>query len=153
MRWLKSTTQKSWVVDGLVIPPCITQDNRYLKIEDSKYTAISKKPVIASLIKAGAILVCNQEPAELKNSMTNLQSSNAQLTARNTELEARVKELEAQAVPQEPVDIEAIKTQAVEELKAEAIKELQEKDDEIARLKKELKAAEKAAKKAEKADD
>lgn len=151
MKWLKSTTQKTWVVKGRKIPACMTPTNEYLQLEDSEYEGIAKMPVIASLIKAGGILVLSEEPAELKNSVEALQGNNAALVAKNTALEARVKELEeaAKAEPQPPVDVEAIKEEAVSELRAEALAEIQAKDDEIAALKKQLKAAEKKAAKAD----
>lgn len=146
MKWLKSTTQKTWYANGKKIPQCITPNNEYLQLEDADYAALEKMPVIASLIRAGGILVLSEEPAELKNSVEVLQGDKAALVAKNTELEARVKELEAQAGNAAPVDVDAIKEEAVAELKAEAVAELQKKDDEIAELKKQLKAAEKKAK-------
>lgn len=151
MKWLKSTTQKTWVVKGRKIPACMTPTNEYLQLEDSEYDGIVKMPVIASLIKAGGILVLSEEPAELKNSVEALQGNNAALVAKNTALEARVKELEkaVKAEPQPPVDVEAIKEEAVAELRAEALAEIQAKEDEIAALKKQLKAAEKKAAKAD----
>lgn len=148
MRWMKSTTQKVWVAEGHKIPACVTPKNDYCIVDEDAYAKIVANPIFKSLIAQGSILVLDKEPAELKNSLDGLQSSNAVLQARNTELEARVKELEAGGKA-EPVDVEAIKEEAVAELKAEAIAELQAKDAEIAELKKQLKAAEKKAAKAE----
>ena len=148
MRWMKSTTQKVWVAEGHKIPACVTPKNDYCIVDEDAYAKIVANPIFKSLIAQGSILVLDKEPAELKNSLDGLQSSNAVLQARNTELEARVKELEAGGKA-EPVDVEAIKEEAVAELKAEAIAELQSKDAEIAELKKQLKAAEKKAAKAE----
>ena len=148
MRWMKSTTQKVWVAEGHKIPACVTPKNDYCIVDEDAYAKIVANPIFKSLIAQGSILVLDKEPAELKNSLDGLQSSNAVLQARNTELEARVKELEAGS-DKEPVDVEAIKEEAVAELKAEAIAELQAKDAEIAELKKQLKAAEKKAAKAE----
>ena len=129
-RWLKSTTQKAYTVQGKVIPPCVTSDNKWLKITESEYSEMKALPVIASLIKAGGILVSIKEPEELKNSIEGLKGSNAELIARNTELEERVKLLESGSGN----DVKAIRE--------EAQKELQEKQDaldqaleEIARLK------------------
>lgn len=137
--WLKSTTQKTWTVQNKVIPACVTPNNAYLVLNESEYNDVSKVPVIKSLIKAGGILVLNEEPAELKNSVEALQGNNAALTARITQLEEQIK-------AQPTVDVDAIKAAAQEEIKAEAIKELQEKEDRIADLEKQLKAAKKAAK-------
>lgn len=148
MRWMKSTTQKVWVAEGHKIPACVTPKNDYCIVDEDAYAKIVANPIFKSLIAQGSILVLDKEPAELKNSLDGLQSSNAVLQARNTELEARVKELEAGSKA-EPVDVEAIKAEAVAEIKAEAIAELQAKDDEIAELKKQLKAAEKKSAKSE----
>lgn len=148
MRWMKSTTQKVWVAEGHKIPACVTPKNDYCIVDEDAYAKIVANPIFKSLIAQGSILVLDKEPAELKNSLDGLQSSNAVLQARNTELEARIKELEAGS-DEAPVNVEAIKEEAVAELKAEAIAELQSKDAEIAELKKQLKAAEKKAAKAE----
>lgn len=146
MRWVKSTTQKAWTVgyDGkaYIIPQCNTPDNKYLQLDDSVWSGIAAMPVIASLIRVNGILVLNEEPVELKNSVDALQGSNAKLVAEKTQLEAdiarltdRVKELESST---QSVDVEAIKAEAVKEVTEQAVKELQEKQDEIDRLTKEL---------------
>lgn len=144
MRWLKSTSQKTWYAMGFKIPACVTPNNDYLQLGEDDYGKISKLPVISSLIKAGGILVLNEEPAELKNSVEVLQGSNAELIAKNTALEEEIKQL--RSAQGETVDVEAIKAAAIAELKEEAITELQAKEDRIAELEKQLKAAKKAAK-------
>lgn len=150
MKWLKSTTQKTWIADGKKIPACITPNNDYLVLDDSAYANMIKSPVIQSLIKAGGILVLDTEPAEIRNSLDNLQESNVQMRARISELETRLQE--AEKGNGTPVDVEAIKAQAQEEIKAQAIAELQEKEDRIKELEKKLKAAEKKAAKADDAE-
>lgn len=144
MRWLKSTSQKTWYAEGRKIPACVTPNHDYLQLSEEDYGKISKLPVIASLIKAGGILVLNEEPAELKNSVEVLSGNNAALIAKNTALEEEIKQLKASQGPE--IDVEAIKAQAVADLKAEAVAELQAKEDRIAELEKQLKAAKKAAK-------
>lgn len=138
MKWLKSTTQKTWTVDGKVIPACVTPNNAYLVVDDSVYNTIATKPVIASLIKAGSILVLNEEPSELKNSVDALKGNNAALTAQITQLQEELKqkdiELKSASKKGGKVDIEKIKEEAQAEIKAEAIKELQEKEDRIKEL-------------------
>lgn len=143
MVWLKSTTQKEWVINGKIIPRCMTKDNQYLNLSDTEYNNLLSIPVFNSLVKASAILVLHQEPAEIRNNIQNLNASNAELVARNTELQTRVAELEKKARP--AVDVEKIKEEAVASLKEEAVKELQEKQDaldaataEIEKLKKQL---------------
>lgn len=143
MVWLKSTTQKEWVINGKIIPRCMTKDNQYLNLSDTEYNNLLSIPVFNSLVKASAILVLHQEPAEVRNNIQNLNASNAELVARNTELQTRIAELEKKAGP--VVDVEKIKEEAVASLKEEAVKELQEKQDaldaataEIEKLKKQL---------------
>lgn len=146
MKWLKSTTQKTWTVNGKVIPACVTPHNDYLKIDEAEFTRLSSTPVVKSLISAGAILVLDAEPAELKNSVAALQGNNAALTAEITQLQEQLKakEVELQAASSKKstkVDIEKIKAEAQEEIKAQAIAELQEKDDRIKELEAQLRAA------------
>ena len=143
MVWLKSTTQKEWVINGKIIPRCMTKDNQYLNLSDTEYNNLLSIPVFNSLVKASAILVLHQEPAEIRNNIQNLNASNAELVARNTELQTRVAELEKKVGP--AVDVEKIKAEAVASHKEEAVKELQEKQDaldaataEIEKLKKQL---------------
>lgn len=143
MVWLKSTTQKEWVINGKIIPRCMTKDNQYLNLSDTEYNNLLSIPVFNSLVKASAILVLHQEPAEVRNNIQNLNASNAELVARNTELQTRIAELEKKAGPE--VDVEKIKEEAVASLKEEAVKELQEKQEaldaataEIEKLKKQL---------------
>lgn len=135
MKWLKSTTQKTWTVNGKVIPACVTAHNDYLKIDDSEFTRLSGTPVVKSLITAGAILVLDSEPAELKNSVAALQGNNAALTAKITQLEEQLKNAETASV-----DIEKIREEAQAEIKEQAVSELQAKEEEIARLKAQLAA-------------
>lgn len=138
MKWLKSTTQKTWTVAGKVIPACVTPHNDYLVLSDSDFNEISKVPVIKSLIGVGGILVLSEEPAELKNSVESLQGSNAELTAQITQLQEKLKaketELKASKKGNTKVDIEKVREEAQAEIKAEAIKELQEKEARIKEL-------------------
>lgn len=135
MKWLKSTTQKTWTVNGKVIPACITPHNDYLVVDDSEYTTITGTPVIKSLIKAGGILVLNEEPAELKNSVSSLQGSNAALTAEITRLKEQLKTAGKKPTRTE---IEKIREEAQAEIKAQAIAELEEKEARIKELEAQL---------------
>ena len=137
MKWLKSTSQKAWTVMGKVIPPCLTPDNRYLEVDNSTYTSISSVPVIKSLIKAGDILVLSEEPAELKNSLSSLQSNNAVLKTQVTQLQEELKEKE-QYLEAVRLDAEKIKEEAQAEIKAQAVAELEEKESRIKELEAEL---------------
>lgn len=154
MKWLKSTTQKSWVVSiqgkQAVIPPCDTPDNKWLKVDDSEWIEISTTPVIASLLKAGGIMKLDEEPAELRNSVPALQVTNTQLEAENATLKARVIELEGQLKDTTNIDIEAIKAEvrqqceeekkkALEDLDAKASLEIETRDKTIEKLEKKIK--------------
>lgn len=168
MRWLKSTTQKSWVLSNgdkqFIVPQNETRDNRWLTMEEDDFAAVSKQPVVAGLIKNNAILVLDKEPAEIKNSLPNLQVTNTALkaeletvTAERDALKARISDLEKGTTG---VDLEAEIAKAVEATKAEceqklkelddkASKLIEEKDAEIANLTAEVKKLEKKLKKTE----
>ena len=137
MKWLKSTTQKTWTVNGKVIPACVTPHNDYLGVDDSEYATITGTPVIKSLIKAGGILVLNEEPAELKNSVSSLQGSNAALTAEITQLKEQLKTAGKKPTKAE---IEKIREEAQAEIRAQAIAELEEKEARIKELEAQLAA-------------
>lgn len=163
MKWLKSTTQKAWTAacngKQVIIPQNETLDNRWLSLNDDEFAELTASAVIASLIKAGGITVLDEEPAELKNSVPALQVTNTQLRAENDTLKAQVKDLTAKLKNATGVDIEAIKAEAVEAVKAdyeqkladaqskyeqlesEAKQALTDKDAEIAKLEKKLKKA------------
>lgn len=137
MRWLKSATQKSWVLGSgekqFIVPANETREGKWLTMEEGDYNAVSAQPVVKSLISSGAIIVLNEEPAEVKNSLPNLQVTNTALKAEletvkaeKAALEARVKELE---VGTTGVDLEAEIAKAVEATKVEYEKKLKELDD------------------------
>lgn len=153
MRWLKSTSQKSWVINGKVIPQCVTPHNDYLKINDSEYNEMHKRPVFASLERNGCILVLAEEPAELKNSVEALQGDKAALIATNTVQAETIKQLEEQLKQSKAaVDVaaaikaeaEADKQKALQELDEKASGIIADKDREIAELKAQLQRAEAA---------
>lgn len=136
MYYIKSTSQKTYVVNGKIIPACVTPENDYLVVDSAFVTEIKKMPVIASLIRNGNILILDKEPEELKNSIKGLSSSNAELIATNTELQKQVEELQKQL--KTPVDdIEAIKKEAIDEI-TKRQEELDKANAEIERLKKRL---------------
>lgn len=158
MRWIKSTTQKSWVFSHgtkqFIVPQNTTRDGKWLVMEEDDFAAIMKQPVVAGLIKNNAIMVLDKEPAELKNSLPNLQVTNNELRAENEtlkaeneSLKARIKELEEGTTG---IDLEAEIAKAVDAVKAEYEQKLKdlddkasaviaEKDAEIKKLEKKLK--------------
>lgn len=144
MKWLKSTTQKTWTVNGKIIPACVTPHNDYLVLNESVFNEIKAIPVIKSLIKAGGILVLSEEPAELKNSVDALQGNNAALTAQVTQLQEQLKAKEAELKAASSnkkstkVDVDKIKEEAQAEIRAQAIAELEEKEARIKELEAQL---------------
>lgn len=161
MRWLKSTTQKSWVLSHgtkqFIVPQNETRDGKWLVMEEDDFAAVVNQPVVAGLIKNNAIMVLDKEPAELKNSLPNLQVTNNALRAENDTLKAekaaleeRIKEIETGT---SGVDLEAEIAKATDAVKAEyeqKLKELDEKATElIAEKDAEIKKLEKKLKKTE----
>ena len=141
-RWIKSTTQKQWVINGKVIPKCVTPHNDYLCVSDTEYNQMVAKPVFGSLVKSGGVLVLSKEPAELKNNIEGLTASNADLIAKNTELTAELEKLRASnASVSERVEKE------VAAFKEEAIKELTDKQAELDAALAEIKELKKQLKK------
>ena len=145
MKYVKSTTQKSYVVQGKVIPPCVTARNQTLAVEDSEWFQISSQPVIAALIHSGDLLVLDEDPNVKED--TEARSQLAELTAKNTELEEKIKLLESQAGTTRGSnnEIEAAKTEAAEwkqkyeELQKQAVKELQDSQADLEKAREALK--------------
>ena len=150
MKYLKSTSQKAYTVNGKVIPACITPGNKTLEVDDSEWFQISTQPVIASLIKSGDILAMDEDP----NVREDIDARNqvAELKAQNTELTERIKQLEQQGdrkaskmanadLKAENSDLtaenEKLKAE-LEEFKKQAIKELEELTAENEKLKAEI---------------
>lgn len=151
MKYLKSTTQKAYTVNGKVIPACITPGNKTLAVDDSEWFQISAQPVIASLIKAGDILAMDEDP-NMKEDIE-ARSQVAELKAQNTVLEERIKQLEQQQPGRKAVsaELQALTekneelTKAneklvteMQEFKEQAIKELEEMKAENEKLKAEI---------------
>lgn len=127
MKWLKSSTAKSWVINGKIVPS--NHSTGYLVLEEEDYQTLKASFAVKSLLKTNAILVLKEEPGELKNTVPVLQESNRELedklAAKDGQLQQALKEKD--------------------ELKEQAVKELQEKVAEIEKLKKQLAKAQKAA--------
>ena len=94
MKWLKSTTQKTYLIDGKKIPACVTPDNEYLALSDDGYVTLKKNKVIASLIEGGAVLVTDVEPMSPSKQASVLTQEKALLIKENTELKEKLKEAE-----------------------------------------------------------
>lgn len=140
MKYVRSTSAKSYYANGVTIPKGTGKD--YAVLDDGKWDELSKIPVIASLVKSGGIQALNKQPDELANSPVYLNNTLAELKRQNTILSEKLRKTA-------DIDVEKVKADAVKELKAEAIHEIQNKQAElekalakIATLEKKLKEAE-----------
>ena len=135
MKWLKSTTDKSYTAQGKIIPPA---NSAPLAVNESVFEQITSMKVIASLIKTGGIIVLDKYSDPQANSSEQKKLQNLQLE--NTKLNDRIRELESQAQPDPEIEKKAAQ---FDELKAEAEKTIADKDAEIEKLKAQLEKAKK----------
>ena len=138
MKWLKSTTDKSYTAQGKIIPP---SNSAPLAVSDSVFESITSMKVIASLIKTGGIIVLDKYSDPQVNSAE--QHKLQLLQTENTKLNDRIRELEATQPSAEVVE----KAAKFDELKAEAEQAIAAKDTEIEKLRADLAKAKKSAKK------
>lgn len=133
MKWLKSTTDKSYTAQGKVIPPATQAP---LAVSEDLYAKITGMAVIQSLIKTGGIIVLEKytDPTGASNNRL------AVLKEENTKLQAHIKALEA----------DSAKAKQFDALKAEAEQALANKDAEIESLKAQLAESQKAKKSSKK---
>ena len=130
MKWLKSTTQKSYMLDGKTVPPCVTKDNAWLPLTDKDYGEFIKNRVIASLMEGGAIIVTEKEPLSTTQQISSLTNDKARLIKENTELREQLKAKE-DTVSKSEYEALAAKYEALEK---EANEELAKRDAKIAEL-------------------
>lgn len=129
MKWLKSTTDKSYTAQGKVIP---SANSAPLAVSDTVFESITSMKVIASLIKTGGIIVLDKysDPQVSSKDQVKLQ----QLHTENAKLHEEIERLKAS----QPKEEDLLKASQYDELKAEAEKALADKDTEIAELKAQL---------------
>lgn len=150
MKWLKSTSPKRWTLGAgtrqFIIPA--VSDSNYLQMEDTDFAAVSSQAVVASLIKNKGILVLDEEPAELKNTIPALQEANADLVTELANAKAEIEQLKATQVAavaavQDKLDAKQkeldAKQKELEDLDVKASALIEEKDATIAKLEKKLK--------------
>lgn len=94
MRYLKSTSGRSYVVNGKVIPP--NSKPEWLGVNNDEFEAIKKVVVINGLIASGGILVTDKEPAEMARTPGALLNANGKLKQENAELKAELEKLKAE---------------------------------------------------------
>lgn len=149
-KWLKSTTQKTYLFEGNKIPAAVTKDNEYLQLSDGAYTDLVKNKVVASLLKAGAIFVTDKAPSSPNAQVNSLSSKNAQLILENTKLQEQLaeaqKKLESASTGSDEETVKAAVAAQKAEDEAAVQKIVDEKDARIAELEAQL--AKKTSKKA-----
>lgn len=138
MKWLKSTTDKSYTAQGKIIPP---SNSAPLAVSDTVFESITSMKVIASLIKTGGIIVLDKYSDPQVNSSE--QHKLQQLQLENTQLNDKIRKLEASQPSTEVVE----KAAKFDELKTEAEQTIAAKDAEIERLRADLARAKKSSKK------
>lgn len=124
MKWMKSTTQKTYQFMGLTVPQCVTKDNKFLPLTDDKYNDLMKNNVVKSLINNGAILVTDTEPLTPTTQVSALTKEKADLIRRNTELEEKLKSL-GDSVAKSEYDALLVKYGDLEKEAKETIADLQ----------------------------
>lgn len=97
MKWLKSTTSKSYTALGKIIP---ANTSAPLAVDEATYKKITDMAVIKSLIANGGILALDKYTDMSK--VGDAQTQRLQtLTAENAKLADRIRELEANQQPAE----------------------------------------------------
>lgn len=147
MKYIKSTSQKIWKIGGKVIPACVTSNNDHLALAEEDFAKFQKNPIFNSLVTANQILVQDtlpEGPDSGNGSHVDVSEYKAEITRLKEELAAKGNT--------ESVNLEEVKAQAQEEIRAEAVKELQEKQDALAKSEAALAAAQEEIKKLKKAN-
>lgn len=129
MKYLKSSTNKAYVIQGRTVPPLVNKGNQWLSVTDDEYIIIKKIAAVGSLIDAGAIIVRDKSPQHANMTVT----ENAGLKEELQQSQTALKEATAAREASEA---------RFRALKSEAEQALAEKDAEIAKLKEQLTAQE-----------
>lgn len=82
MKYLKSATNKTYIIDGKIVPSAVNRGNKWLGISDEEYIAVMKKAAVKSLVEAGAILVRDKAPASMTVDTTTAAASQELVAAR-----------------------------------------------------------------------
>lgn len=127
MKWLKSTTSKSYTALGKIIP---ANTSAPLAVDEATYSKIVEMAVIKSLVKTGQIIVLEKYTEE-PNKAADARDARIQLLAsENERLADRVRELENAAPAEEPATNKEVKAAKAEAKKAnDALAELQAQYD------------------------
>jgi len=91
-KWLRTTSSRSYVFGGKVIPNSLSGD--YLELTDDDYLKMSDNPVLKSLVKTGGVVVHSRKPADVKVSNEELLRENEKLRAELKAAKAPVQDTE-----------------------------------------------------------
>lgn len=139
MRWLKSTTQKSYKFEGKTIPKAVTENNDFLALSDEEFLKWSEQAVIKSLIKNGALFITTKEPSSPTKQLQDITAKNAELILQNTQLKEELKKVqESIGDNSEITSLRAALERQRSEDQAEIMALRDTKDKEIAALKAQL---------------
>lgn len=125
MKYLKSATNKTYIIDGKIVPAAANRGNKWLGISDEEYIAVMKKAAVKSLVEAGAILIRDKAPASMTVDTTTAAASQELVAAR-----AQVQEEQERfnALKDEAETALAAKDEQIRALQ-EQLKAMQEEED------------------------
>lgn len=125
MKYLKSATNKTYIIDGKIVPSAVNRGNKWLGISDEEYIAVMKKAAVKSLVEAGAILVRDKAPASMTVDTTTAAASQELVAAR-----AQIQEEQERfnALKNEAETALATKDEQIRALQ-EQLKAMQEEED------------------------
>lgn len=125
MKYLKSATNKTYIIDGKIVPAAANRGNKWLGISDEEYIAVMKKAAVKSLVEAGAILIRDKAPASMTVDTTTAAASQELVAAR-----AQVQEEQERfnALKNEAETALAAKDEQIRALQ-EQLKAMQEEED------------------------
>lgn len=146
MKWLKSTTSKSYTAAGKVIP---AMSQAPAAVSEDVYSQIASMAVIQSLIKTGGIIVLDKYSETGQTSDAKLEKIRV-LSTENENLRAKVAQLEAAA--KEPSTEQSEAEIKLAELEAKYAQLQDEANQKISYLTSELEAARAPKKSGKKAD-
>lgn len=127
MKWLKSTTNKSYTAQGHTIPGV---SQAPLAVDEATYSKIVEMAVIKSLVKTGQIIVLEKYTEEPSKAADARDARIQLLASENERLADRVRELENAAPAEESPSKKELKAANKAKEDAEAkLAELQEQYD------------------------
>ena len=151
MKYLKSTTQKTYLFNGKYIPAAVTKENNFLQMTNGEFDAFQQNPVVKSLMNAGAIFVTDVAPTRPEDQLKSATQDNARLILENTRLQDELRKAKEATGSTEVESLKAALAKQIADDTAEITALRDEKDETIRLLEAKLAAATAASKTAAKA--